>query len=200
MGFLNLPNPITAIGDGISNVGDAVGAVTSAVVSVPEKVAEKTVGTFQDAVGITSSREARDAANTAAEAANNATRTLTEQNAELQEKLNEKSETPTAEPVSTSVAEVSERTGGAENLSKVLVGEGQTLSGIASEHGKSIDDLMAANPEITSADQISIGQEINLGEPVLEAAGGVKEKLETSLPEVTDQVKAVGKAVGELSM
>lgn len=44
-----------------------------------------------------------------------------------------------------------------------MVAEGDTLSGIAAENGKSLQDLIKANPGIEDPNKISVGQEINLG-------------------------------------
>lgn len=41
-----------------------------------------------------------------------------------------------------------------------VVSEGETLSKIASDYGLTLDDLLAANPQITDADRIAIGDEV----------------------------------------
>lgn len=41
-----------------------------------------------------------------------------------------------------------------------VVSEGETLSKIASDYGLTLDEILAANPQITDADRIAIGDEV----------------------------------------
>jgi len=46
----------------------------------------------------------------------------------------------------------------------VAVEEGDTLSGIGAENGKSVDELLSMNPELGDGSQLTVGQEIKLSD------------------------------------
>ena len=53
-----------------------------------------------------------------------------------------------------------------------IVQSGDTLSGIASRHGVSLNALLGANPQITNPDRIQLGQQINLPAGASGTTGG----------------------------
>jgi hypothetical protein len=53
---------------------------------------------------------------------------------------------------------------GPDDPPQVTVQKGQTLSGIAKEHGTTVDVLLQANPNIKDPNKINIGDKINLAQ------------------------------------
>ncbi|MET3959830.1 LysM repeat protein [Rhodococcus sp. OAS809] len=155
---MGLPNPITTVGAGLENIGKGLGgAVTTTNDWMGDRAKDVVRG---DAFGI-GRRENEELRRNFEETLNNSKATL----AEVRDQLGK----GVGSGETDGVEAVHGREAGKGALSKDLdasytVGDGDTLSKIAEEKGKSLDDLLGMNPELGDGNLIRPGQEIKLGE------------------------------------
>lgn len=160
---MGLPNPITTVGNGLQSIGEHLGgAVTTGNDWLGDRAKDVVRG---DTFGI-ARRENEELRRNFEDKLNENNFTL----ADLREQLAKG--VITGEPGSADLADAasgsvhgSKASTGA--LSKELnasytVADGDTLSGIAQEKGKSVEDLLGLNPELGDGNLIHPGQEIKL--------------------------------------
>lgn len=165
---MGLPNPITAIGSGLQNIGEGVGStLTTSNDWLGDRAKDVVRG---DVFGI-ARRENEALRQSFEEKLNDTGFTIRD----LREQLDKG--VITGEPGSADLAATASqavhggKSGGA--LSKELdasytVADGDTLSSIAQEKGKSVEDLLGLNPELGDGNLIHAGQEIKLDDFVVE--------------------------------
>jgi len=78
-------------------------------------------------------------------------------------------------------------------LANHLVEEGDTISSIAQENGKSVDEILSLNPDLGDGNLINVGQEIKLSD--LEVDGGAAGRVEEAAQEADTGVEADGPSV-----
>ena len=78
----------------------------------------------------------------------------------------------------------------------IEIADGDTLSQIAERHGVSVDDLLAANPDITDPNRIQAGQQLNLPEGVQPVGNAQQQKLD-DFANVTGGTRGIEGPAGE---
>lgn len=159
---MGLPNPISTIGGGIETFGRGVGKIAT---EGHEWIGDRTKDVVRGDVFGINRRETEDLRRTFDEKLGDNRETI----AELREKLdrgdlgNADGDEMT-EVASASVHGDNARTGAlSKDLGEIhTVAEGDTLSGIAADTGKSVEDLLGLNPELGDGNLIRPGQEIKL--------------------------------------
>ncbi|OUS97232.1 LysM domain-containing protein [Rhodococcus sp. NCIMB 12038] len=165
---MGLPNPITAIGSGLQNVGEGVGStVTMSNDWLGDRAKDVVRG---DVFGI-ARRENEALRQSFEERLNDTGFTIRD----LREQLDKG--VITGEPGSADLADTASQSvhggKGCGALSKELdasytVADGDTLTSIAQEKGKSVEDLLGLNPELGDGNLIHPGQEIKLDDFVVQ--------------------------------
>lgn len=161
---MGLPNPITAVGNRLENIGESVGGtVTTSSDWLSDRAKDVVRG---DVFGI--ARRENEELRQNFEARLNETGFTIE---DLREQIANggviTGEPGTVDPIDAASDFVHGKQGGTGALSKQLdssytVEDGDTLTEIAQDRGKSVEDLLGLNPELGDGNLIHPGQEIKL--------------------------------------
>lgn len=160
---MGLPNPISTIGSGLENIGKGLGgAVTTSNDWMNDRAKDVVRG---DAFGF-GRRENEELRRTLEEKLGESNSTLTDLREQL-DKSTVTGKTDGADLTTAASTSVHGEKGSTGALSKDLdasytVADGDTLTKIAEDKGKSVEDLLGLNPELGDGNLIHAGQEIKL--------------------------------------
>lgn len=182
---MGLPNPITTIGGGVESIGKGLGGIAT---SSSEWLGDRTKDVVSGDVFGIHRRENEELRETIDEKLKDSNATLTELRDQIDSsELTGKTGGP--EMTKSVSAFLHGQDGSTGALAKSLdathtVVEGDTLSEIAEDKGKSVEDLLGLNPELGDGNLIRPGQEIKLDDFV--AQGDPAAELQTAAtPSVT---------------
>lgn len=182
---MGLPNPITSVGGGLESIGKGLGGIaTSSSGWLGDRTKDVVSG---DVFGI-HRRENEELRETIDEKLSDSNATLKELRDQI-DTTDLTGKTGSPEMTKSVTAFLHGQDGSTGALAKSLdathtVVEGDTLSEIAADKGKSVEDLLGLNPELGDGNLIHPGQEIKLDDFV--AQGDPAAELQTAAtPSIT---------------